>query len=88
VNSPAFGRNITTAARDAANGQMLLIVNGNDWPRTIPVTFAPYNLGHGATRYWLHTSGVTATALPAAQTSDSVILAAGESVAYVFPRSK
>jgi len=88
MNSPAYGRNITTAARDAANGQMLLIVNGNDWPRTIPVAFAPYSLGFGATRYWLHTNGVVTTALPATQTSDSVTLAAGESVAYVFPRIK
>jgi hypothetical protein len=86
MNSPAYGRNITTAARDSANGQMLLIVNGNDWPRTIPVSFAPYSLGFGATRYWVHTSGVAVAALPATQTSDSVILAAGESVAYVFPR--
>jgi hypothetical protein len=88
MNSPAYGRNITTAARDAANGQMLLIVNGNDWPRTIPVSFAPYNLGFGATRYWLHTSGVTTTTLQETLKTDSVILAAGESVAYVFPRSK
>jgi hypothetical protein len=88
MNSPAYGRNITTAARDAASGQMLLIVNGNDWPRTIPVVFAPYSLGYGATRYWLHTLGVSTTVLPASQTTDSVILAAGESVAYVFPRSR
>jgi hypothetical protein len=88
MNSPAYGRNITTAARDAANGQMLLIVNGNDWPRTIPVAFAPYSLGYGAKRYWLHTFGVSFDALPATQTSDSITLAAGESVAYVFPRSK
>jgi hypothetical protein len=52
------------------------------------VVFAPYSLGYGATRYWLHTLGVSTTVLPASQTTDSVILAAGESVAYVFPRSR
>jgi hypothetical protein len=87
MNSPAYGRNITTAARDGVAGQMLLIVNGNDWPRTIPVLLAPYSLGYGAARYWLHTSGVDTAELPASQTADSITLGAGESVAYVFPRS-
>jgi hypothetical protein len=88
MNSPAYGRNITTAARKGGAGQMLLIVNGNDWPRTIPITFAPYSLGFGGTRYWVHVSGVQTTAVSETETSDNITLAAGESVAYVFRRAE
>ena len=88
MNSPAYGRNITTAAREGGSGQMLLIVNGNDWPRTIPVDFTAFSLGNGATRYWLRSSGLATSVLPEAKTSDVITLAAGESVAYVFPRGR
>jgi hypothetical protein len=87
LNSPAYGRNMTSAARQGASGKMLMIVNGNDWPRTIQVNLGAYALGFGAARYRVRASGIATDALPAAQSADSLTLAGGETVAYVFPGS-
>jgi hypothetical protein len=85
LNSLAYGRNLTSAARHSPDGNMLLIVNGNDWGRAIHVDFESYQLGFGAARYRLSASRIATDALPAGQNGDTLTLASGESVAYIFP---
>jgi hypothetical protein len=85
-NAPAFGRNIASAVRESDSGMMLLIVNGNDWPRTIEVNLGTLNSGAGAARYRLTAERIQTDDRSGA-TSDLITLEAGESVAYVFPKS-
>ena len=86
LNAPAFGRNIVTAAREGDNGRMLLIVNGNDWPRTISVDLANLDYGNGATRYMLSSSRVRSGSVEGVS-KETITLGQGESVAYIFPKS-
>jgi hypothetical protein len=87
INSPAYGRNIVTAARQGPGGRMLLIVNGNDYTRKVNVDFAAYTYGVGATRYELTGESMASSVRPAGTTKENVSLEAGESVIYVFPRN-
>ena len=83
LNSPSYGRNIITAARQGANGRMLMIVNGWDYTRTIPVDLTPYTYGGTITRYIVSAYGNTTTDITGS-TSDDVSLNGGDTVAYVF----
>ena len=85
--SPAYGRNIVTAVRTGAAGTMLMIVNGNDWERTIPVDFTAFPHSFGVARYRLETFGIQTSQLPANSTGDSITLGPGQTAAYLFPDS-
>ena len=87
LNSPAYGRNIITAARQGANGRMLMIVNGWDYARTIPVDLTPYTYGGAITRYVVSTYGNTRTDLTGS-VKDNLALHGGETAAYLFARGK
>jgi hypothetical protein len=80
-NSPAFGRNIVTAVRASANGSMLMIVNDNDWKRTLYVDFKPFGPTIG--RYVINFQGSQYTYLSGAS-AESITLNEGETVAYLF----
>ncbi len=84
-NSPAYGRNIVTAVRSSGHGMMLMVVNGNDWARTIPVDFRPYLTSGGTTEYRLRSTGVTSSVLNAGMRRQTVTLGPGETVVYLFP---
>jgi len=45
INSPAYGNNIVTAARVSPKGRMLMIVNDNDWQRTLAIDLSGYVSG-------------------------------------------
>jgi hypothetical protein len=85
LNSPAYGRNIVTAVRQGSNGKMLMIVNDNDWARTLSVDLQPYktNLLAPTTRYLVNSDGITQASLPYIS-HDSITLAAGETVVYLL----
>ncbi len=84
-SSPAYGRNIVTAVRQSAAGLMLLVVNGNDWTRSIPVDLRPFGGAGSVARYRLRASSIGTDLLPRAQTIDKIDLEAGESVVYIIP---
>jgi hypothetical protein len=90
-NSPGYGRNITSAVRTNEYGdKMLMIVNANDWARQIDVDLFPYSslavsgLVTEITRYRLSADGLMTDTVPASK-GESLLLAAGETVVYVFP---
>jgi hypothetical protein len=87
LNSPAYGPNILSAARQGAHGRMLLIVNGNDWTRTLTVDLAPFSYGGTDTRYYVSAYGNRKNEL-SYRTHDLVTLGPGDSVAYIFSRIK
>jgi len=74
-----------TAVRQASNGKMLMIVNDNDWARTLSVYLQPYKANFFAptTRYLINSNGTTNASLPYV-THDTITLAAGETVVYLF----
>jgi hypothetical protein len=41
ITSPAYEKNIVTAARQGPAGRLLMVINGNDWPRTVPIDSPP-----------------------------------------------
>jgi hypothetical protein len=85
LNSPAYGRNILTAARQGAGGRLLLIVNDNDFKRTIPVDFTPFAYSDGAiTKYLVGADLLAKTSLSGSASADIATLDGGESAAYVF----
>jgi len=84
LNSPAYGRNIVTAARQGPDAAMLLIVNGSDAQTTITVDFTPYKSGTAITRYRLSPDAIATDVLPDGD-GEAVTLADGESVVYLFP---
>ncbi len=84
-SAPTYGRNITTSVRQSPEGKMLMIVNGNDWPRTITVPFNSYAASFGTARYCLQATGISVASLPASQATDTLTLAGGETVVYIFP---
>jgi hypothetical protein len=87
LNSPAYGRNIVTAVRQASKGKMLMIVNDNDWQRTLSVDLTPYRTNRltTATRYLVNADGIVKASLPRATTHDLLTLAGGETAVYLFP---
>ena len=84
LNSPAYGPNIISAVRQGQNGQMLMIVNDNDWQRTISVDFTPYNYGNHITRYLISSEGTLGSSLVSPSQGETITLSAGETVAYIF----
>ena len=84
LNAPAYGRNLITAARQAGNGRLLMIVNGWDYTRSIPVDLTPYTYGGAITRYIVSAYGNTTTTVTSGSTTDSVTLNGGDTAAYVF----
>jgi hypothetical protein len=83
LSSPAYGPDIITAARQGPNGRMLMIVNDNDWERTISVSFAPYRYGTKVNRYRISADGINGPS-PAPSSGETITLKAGETVAYLF----
>ena len=83
VNSPALGRNILTAVRHGAQGTMLLVVNDNDWDRTLPVDFRSYMHGGRNLRYIVGADGIRGP-LAVSGENDTLHLFAGESGIYLF----
>ncbi|HVB57247.1 MAG TPA: hypothetical protein VNE63_12600 [Candidatus Acidoferrales bacterium] len=83
LDSPAYGPNIVTAARQGDAGRMLLIVNGNDWHRRIEINFAPFTYGGRIERVLVSDEGI-ATGRPANAGGETIRLEGGESVAYLF----
>ena len=85
LNSPAYGQGIVTAARQSRNGRMLMIVNDNDWDRTVTADFTPYANSHGGIRYRITSDGIsTSSRLPRA--GETLTLMPGETAVYLFPK--
>ena len=82
--SPAYGRNLVTAARQGAGARLLMVINGNDWPRTVPVDFTPYRTGQAVSCYRIGYDGI-ATSVVSDRPGQLTRLEAGESVAFLFP---
>ena len=87
INSPAYGRNLITAARQSANGRMLLIINSWDGPCQLSVDFTPYSYGFGAARYRVTETGIRTLSEPDSP-GESITLESGETVAYIFPNTQ
>jgi hypothetical protein len=83
LSSPAYRTNIVTTARQCAGARLLMVINDNDWPRSVPVDFTPYRTGQATVRYRIGYDGISTDLIP--DSRDSVILAAGEGVVYLFP---
>jgi hypothetical protein len=86
IHSPAYGRNLITAARDNGQGRMLMIVNSWDGTRTVDVDFTPFQFGFGAVRYRVTDTGIQ-TRIEADSPGEKIQLEAGETVAYIFPNA-
>jgi hypothetical protein len=84
LTSPAYGRNIVTAARQGASARLLMVINGNDWPRTVPVDFTPYRTGQAISCYRIGYDGI-ATSVVSDRPGQLTRLEAGESVVFLFP---
>jgi hypothetical protein len=83
LSSPAYGPNIITAARQGPNGRMLMIVNDNDWKRTISISFESYRYGGKVSRYRISADGINGPS-PAPSLGETMTLTNGETVAYLF----
>jgi hypothetical protein len=83
LNSPALGRNIITAARQNSGGSMLMVVNANDWERTLFVDFTPYASGSNISRYLIDYNGTQTSAL-STSSGESIDLKGGETAVYLF----
>jgi hypothetical protein len=84
LTSPSYGRNIVTAARQGPDARLLMIINGNDWQRTVPVDFAPYRTGQPINCYRIGYDGI-ATNVISDRSGQPTQLAAGETVVFLFP---
>jgi hypothetical protein len=82
--SPAYGRNIVTAARQGPGARLLMVINGNDWPRTVPVDFTRYRTGQAISCYRIGYDGI-ATSVVSDRPGQLTRLAAGESMVFLFP---
>jgi hypothetical protein len=87
LNSPAYGRNIITAAREGVNGRMLMIVNCWDYSHRLAVDLAPYSHGGTVTRYIVSAYGNTELDLTGSRT-DTRTLKGGETAVYIFKLAK
>ncbi len=85
-NSPAYSNNIITGVRKATIGNMLMIVNAWDGPRTINVDFTPYKFGFGATRYRVNDTYIK-NALLNDSAGETITLDSGEAAIYIFPNT-
>lgn len=83
LSSPAMGRNVVTAARTSAGGTLLMVINDNDWDRTLFVDLTPYSNGSPITRYLINYDGTQSSVL-AATSGELIHLNGGETVAYLF----
>jgi hypothetical protein len=83
LNSPAYGQGIVTAARQGRDGRMLMIVNDNDWDRTLTADFRPYTSGHGI-RYRVTPDGINTTSRIHGA-GETLTLRPGEAAVYLFP---
>jgi hypothetical protein len=86
LNSPAYGRNLVTGARQSAAGNMLIIVNGFDGTRTISPDFRPFKSGAGEARYRLADTFIKTALLPD-ENGETITLEAGETAVYLFPNA-
>ncbi len=99
IDSPSYGgnptppvgwgpyfANIITAVREGSNALMLMIVNDNDFARTLPVNFTPYRTGNSITRYQIRSDGISTDVLPD-ESGETITLGAGASAVYLFPTS-
>jgi hypothetical protein len=85
VSSVDMGANIATAAREGANGTLLLAVNMAEAPQPVTANLVPYQGGtlNHVTRYHLTTDRIIKQSLLFGST-DNLILQPGETVAWVF----
>ena len=60
-----------------------MVVNGWDYPRTVPVSLTTYTYGGTITRYIVSAYGNTTTDLTGSS-KDNVVLHGGDTAAYVF----
>ena len=86
VNSPYLGRNIITGARSGVNGNLLIVVNGWDSPRTILIDLSPHSTGQGVLRYRVSDTGIKVQLLGNVL-GTTVTLGAGESALYLLPKT-
>jgi hypothetical protein len=86
LNSPAYGRNIVTAARQGNNGRMLMIINDNDWARAIRIDLSPYSYRKSIVRYNISYDGIRKTAMTDS-IDETITLGPGESAVYLFTRA-
>jgi len=87
LSSPGLGDNIVTAARRSNNGVLLMVVNANDWERTVSIDLTPYKTGLSITKYVVGSRGIQSVVM-ADTASDRVTLGVGETVVYLFPNSR
>ena len=83
-DSPGFGANIVTTVRRGEAGNLLLIVNNNDWARELTVDLTSYGSISNAYRYVVGAYGTQLTKLHG-EAEDDISLGPGQSVAYLFP---
>ncbi len=83
LNSPAYGPNIVTGARQGQNGRMLMIVNDNDWQRTVSVDFTPYRYSKKVASYRISSDGISGPS-SAPFLGETITLTAGETAVYLF----
>lgn len=87
VSSPALVDNIITAARQSESGMLLMVINGNDWERTVAIDLTPYRTGLPITKYRVRGKGIESGVMPDSGV-DRVAMGEGETVVYLFPRSR
>jgi hypothetical protein len=87
LNSPAYGTNIITAARQGTAGTLLLIVNGNDWYRSLRIDLRPYMHAKFSTRYLVTSDRINRVSV-ANEGDDRITLAPGETAIYLFSSDK
>jgi hypothetical protein len=84
--APDYGSAIAATVRTGSYGTLLMLLNTTETPQTRTVNLAPYITGSNTTtRYRLSQYG-TAVATTT-NTSESVTLAPGETIAYILPVS-
>jgi hypothetical protein len=86
LSSPSLGDNIVTAVRRSNSGVLLMVVNANDWERTVSIDLTPYRTGRSITKYTVWSRGIKSV-VTADTASERVTMGAGETVVYLFPNS-
>jgi hypothetical protein len=85
MQSPNLGPMIYTGAKQGTNGKLLMAINFSELPQAINIDLTPYATGGAVTRYRTTSQSLTNSALSAGS-NDSIVLAPGETVTYVFSR--
>ena len=62
---------------------MLMVINDNDWERTLFVDFTPYASGSQITRYLIDYDG-TQTSVLSTSSGETIDLKGGETAVYLF----